>query len=85
LAEISYWDPATHQAYFTVVKGTVSRDFLLLVFFLESVSPKPLIIPLGLFQIFSKNSWRYLPLKGLPPVSTTPVANGKNLQAEQFI
>ncbi len=27
------------------LKGTVSRDFLLLVFFLESVSPKPLIIP----------------------------------------
>jgi len=32
----------------------VSRDFLLLFFFLESVSPKPLIITLGLFQIFSK-------------------------------
>ncbi len=35
-------------------KGTVSRDFLLLVFFHESVSSKPLIIPLGLFRIFSK-------------------------------
>jgi hypothetical protein len=32
----------------------VSRDFRLLVFFHESVSPKPLSIPLGLFRIFSK-------------------------------
>jgi hypothetical protein len=32
----------------------VSRDFLLLFFFHESVSPKPLSIPLGPFQIFSK-------------------------------
>jgi hypothetical protein len=31
----------------------MSRDFLLLVFS-ESVSPKPLIIPLGPFRIFSK-------------------------------
>ncbi len=37
-----------------VLKGTVSRDSLLLFFFHESVSPKPLIIPLGPFQIFSK-------------------------------
>jgi hypothetical protein len=34
-----------------LVKGT---DFLLLVFFDESVSPKPLIIPLGPFRILSK-------------------------------
>jgi hypothetical protein len=32
----------------------VSRDFLLLVFFHESVSPQPLSIPLGRFRIFSK-------------------------------
>jgi hypothetical protein len=37
-----------------IIKGTVSRDFLLLVFFLYSVSPKPLIIPLGSFRTFSK-------------------------------
>ncbi len=36
------------------LKGTVSRDFLLLVFLHESVSPKPLSIPLGPFRIFSK-------------------------------
>ncbi len=36
------------------LKGTVSRDFLLLVFFHESVSPQPRSIPLEPFQIFSK-------------------------------
>jgi hypothetical protein len=40
-------------------KGTVSRDFRLVLdfstgFFHESVSLKPLSIPLGSFQIFSK-------------------------------
>jgi hypothetical protein len=38
-------------------KGTVSRNFRLLVFFRESVSPKPLSIPLGPFRIFSKIRW----------------------------
>jgi hypothetical protein len=36
------------------LKGTVSRDFLLLVFFDESVSPQPQSIALGPFRIFSK-------------------------------
>ncbi len=36
------------------LKGTVRRNFLLQVFFHESVSPKPLIIPLGPFQFFAK-------------------------------
>jgi hypothetical protein len=34
-------------------KGTVSRDFLLLVFY-ESVTPQPQSITLGPFRIFSK-------------------------------
>jgi hypothetical protein len=37
-----------------ILKGTVSRDFLLLIFFRESVSPQPQSVPLGPFQIFSK-------------------------------
>jgi hypothetical protein len=37
-----------------VLKGTVSRDFLPLVFFHETVSPQPQSITLGLLQIFSK-------------------------------
>ncbi len=32
----------------------MSQDFRLLVFLHESVSPKPLSIPLGLFRIFRK-------------------------------
>jgi hypothetical protein len=35
-------------------KGTVSQDFLLLVFFHQSVSPQPQSIHLGPFRIFSK-------------------------------
>jgi hypothetical protein len=36
------------------IKGTESRDFLLMVFFHESVSPQPQRIPLRPFRIFSK-------------------------------
>ncbi len=36
------------------LKGTVSRDFLLLVFFHESVSPQPQSIPFKPFRNFSK-------------------------------
>jgi hypothetical protein len=61
-------------------KGTVSRDFRLLVFFHESVSPKPLSMPLGCFEFFQKFA-EVFPAQGLPPVSTTPVANAKNLQS----
>jgi hypothetical protein len=42
------------RCFFQRLKGTVSRDFLLLVFFHGSVFPQPQSIPLGLFQIFSK-------------------------------
>jgi hypothetical protein len=38
----------------TVLKGTVSRDFLLLAFFMNQFPPKALSIPLGPFRIFSK-------------------------------
>jgi hypothetical protein len=40
-----------------------------------TVSSKPLIIPIGLFRIFSK--------QGEPPVLLIQVANGKNLQSEK--
>jgi hypothetical protein len=67
------------------IKGTLSRDFLLLFFFHESVSPKTLSIPLGPFRIFSKirgdirssrltTGIKFATFK-LPPVSTTPAAN----------
>jgi hypothetical protein len=50
------------------LKGTVSQDFLLLVFFQESVSPQP--------QSTAKSTLVLTtPAANLPPVSTTPVAN----------
>jgi hypothetical protein len=58
-------------------KGTVSRDFGLLDFH-QSISPKPLTIPLGPFQII-------FAAEGLPPVSTTPVANGKIFNQKIFL
>ncbi len=36
------------------IKGSLTRDFRLQVFFHKSVSPGPLSIPLGSFRIFSK-------------------------------
>jgi hypothetical protein len=36
------------------LRGTVPRDFRLQSFFHESVSPKPLSLPLGPFHFFSK-------------------------------
>jgi hypothetical protein len=48
-----YWAHDNNEGK-TVVKGTVPRDFRLLVFFHESYSPQPQSIPLGPFRIFSK-------------------------------
>jgi hypothetical protein len=61
------------------LKGAVPRDFRLR-FFHESVSSKPLSIPMGPFPISLENLRRYSQLK----VSTTLVANGKNLQPGKF-
>jgi hypothetical protein len=51
--------------------------------FHELVSPKPLCMPLGIFQIFSNNS-EIFTAQSAPPVLVTPVANGKTLQSEKF-
>ncbi len=63
----------------------MSRDFLLLVFFYESVYPQPQSVPLGPFRIFSKIREDIRKSRcttgvnntggKLPPVSTTPAAN----------
>jgi hypothetical protein len=50
--------------------GTVSRDFLLLVFFMTQFSPQPQSTPFRPFRIFRKFA-----SEGAPPVSTTPAAN----------
>ncbi len=51
-------DPDPQHCYDYVhdvpIKGIVSRDCRLQVFFHESVSPKPLSVPLGPFRIFEK-------------------------------
>ncbi len=60
-------------------KGTVSRDFRLLVFY-ESVSPKPLSIPLGHVSNFFENFSEIFAAQVASPVSLTPVANWKNLK-----
>jgi hypothetical protein len=64
------------------LKGTVQQDFQRLVFY-ESVSPKPLSIPLGPFQIFSKifgDSSRMT-----TGVDDAPTANKNNLQSEKCV
>jgi hypothetical protein len=48
------------------------------VFFHESVSPKPLCIPLGPFLICLKFA-EIFAAQGAPPVSLTPVENGKKI------
>jgi hypothetical protein len=58
----------------SLLKGTVSRDFLLLVFFHESVFPQPQSIPLRPFQIFRKFA-EIFASQVAPPISTTSVAN----------
>ncbi len=52
-------------------------------FFYESVSPKPLSIPLGPFWIFCKFA-EIFAAQGAPQVWLTPVANGKKHQKEKF-
>ena len=62
------------------VKGTVSRDFLLMVFFLNHFPPSPRVFHLDRFEFFQKFTEIFAsqgapPVANLPPVSATPVAN----------
>jgi hypothetical protein len=66
-------------------KGTVSRDFLILVFFMNQFPPGPRVFHLDRFEFFRKfveifasqgaPSVSTTPVANLPPVSATPVAN----------
>jgi hypothetical protein len=68
-----------------LIKGTVSRDFLLLVFFMNQFPPSPRVFHLDRFEFFQKFADIFAsqgappvsttPASKLPPVSTTPVAN----------
>ncbi len=55
-------------------KGTVPRDFLLLVFFMNQFPPSPRVFHLYQFEFFRKFA-EIFASQGAPPVSTTPVAN----------
>ena len=55
------------------LKGTVSRDFLLLVFFMNQFPPSPRVFHLDRFEFFRKFA-EIFASQGAPPVSTTPVA-----------
>ncbi len=57
-------------------KGTVSREFLLLFFFMNQFPPSPWLYTIRAVRNFFENSWRYLQVK--------VQANGKNLQSEIF-
>ncbi len=60
------------------IKGTVSRDILFLVFFMNQFPPSSWLFNWGCFKFF----WKFADIftaQGLPPVSLTPVANGKIL------
>ena len=55
-----------------LLKGTVSRDFLLLVFFMNQFPPSPRVFHLDRFKVFLKFA-EIFASQGAPPVSTTPV------------
>ncbi len=57
-----------------LLKGTVSQDFLLLVFFMNQFPPYPRVFHLDRFKFFRKFA-EIFASQGAPPVSTTPVAN----------
>jgi hypothetical protein len=56
------------------LKGTVSRDFLLLVLFMNQFPPSPRVFHLDRFKFFRIFA-EIFASQGAPPVSTTPVAN----------
>jgi hypothetical protein len=56
------------------LKGTVSRDFLLLVFFMNQFPPSSRVFHFDRFKFFRKFT-EIFAIQGAPPVSTTPVAN----------
>jgi hypothetical protein len=65
---IMYFEKAQTQRY---LKGTVSRDFRLHVFFMNQFTPKPLRIPIGPFLTFSKIRRDIITAQGAPQMSLT--------------
>ncbi len=81
-----FWSPSkldgNWESHYTIAvvpdrrpfKVTVSRDFLLLVFFMNLFPPSPRVFLLDRFEFFRKFA-EIFASQGAPPVSTTPVAN----------
>jgi hypothetical protein len=59
------------------IKSDYITRFLTSGFFHESVTPRPLSIPMRSFRFFKENSRRYSQLNVISPVSTTPAINVK--------
>ncbi len=68
------WSPLRLWRSNSIFKETVSRDFLLLVFFMNQFPPSPRVSHSDRFEFFRKFA-EIFASKGAPPVSTTPVAN----------
>ncbi len=62
------------------LKGTVSRDFLLLVFSMNQFPPSPRVFHLDRFKFF-RNFAEIFASQGAPPVSAAPVANFSSIFA----
>jgi hypothetical protein len=71
--DLNLYNVSLYIAY-TPFKGTVSRDFLLLVFFMNQFPPSPRVFHIDRFEFFRKFA-EIFASQGAPPVSTTPVAN----------
>ncbi len=71
---IQIWLFLSQSAATIRLKGKVSRDFLLLVFFINQSPPPPQSIPSWPLQFFQKFP-EIFASQGAPPVSTPPVAN----------
>jgi hypothetical protein len=78
---------STHKGagtpYPRAFKGTVSRDFRLLFFFINQFPPSYRVYQYGHVEFFRKFA-EIFAAQGAQPVSLTPVANGKNHQSEKF-
>jgi hypothetical protein len=79
-SEITFFQNIERFLIFLTFKGTVSRDFRLLVFFMNQFPPSPWVYHWVRFEFFRKFA-EIFAAQGLPPVSTTPVANAKNHQS----
>jgi hypothetical protein len=63
------------------LKGQCHKIFLLLVLFMNQFPPSPRVFRLKFFRKFAE----IFAAQGLPPVSTTPVANEKNIQSGKIL